>query len=436
MLKPRYSCLFIANRIPYPPDRGDKARALAWLRRLAEHYDVTLLAGVDDVDDWRWREEVEAIAQEVRLAPAGGLRGKMRGAPSLMRGKPLSTAYFRNPEAARALRDQTRERAFDLVFVYSTAAAAYLDDLAQPPRAVIVDFVDVDSAKWESLAQSSGGPMGWVYAREAAALKIFEAELAGRAQASLFATRAEAELFSERTGVTQGVSVVETGVDAAHWAAAAETPSPYADDRPTIVMTGAMDTPPNVDAALWLHDQVLPLIRRHAPETRFALVGARPTPELRALAKGDPDNPDNIVTGHVDDLRPWLGHATIAAAPMRVARGLQNKVLEAMAAGAPALATPQALAGLDAAPGTHLEVAEGADAFADVAVRLLKDAERRARLSAAAKTHVAERYDWSLRHAAFDAVVEAALSGDREEESEAEPSEAGSGQSAPLANNV
>ncbi|MEO1503878.1 MAG: TIGR03087 family PEP-CTERM/XrtA system glycosyltransferase [Pseudomonadota bacterium] len=416
MLKPRYSCLFLANRVPYPADRGDKLRALAWLRRLSLHYDVTLLAGVDTVEDWRWREPLEDIAMEVRLTPAGGLRGKMRGAPQLIQGKPLTPAYFRNPETARKLQEETHEKRYDLVFVYTSGAAAYLDDLRTPPRATIVDFVDVDSARWEALSHAQSGPMSWIYAREGAALKIFEAELARRADVSLFATEAEAALFSARSGVSQGVRVLGNGVDVAYWGAAAEQPSPYADDKPTLVITGSMDQTPNVDAALWLHDQVLPLIRREEPETRFVVAGARPAPELTALASRM-----NVVTGDVDDLRPYLGHATVAAAPMRVARGIQNKVLEAMAAGAPLLASPQAVSGLDLRAGDHVSIADGADAFAAEALRLLRSPKTRETIAKAAQAHVAEHYDWAGKHDVLDHLAHTLLAGDGPEAGDETP---------------
>ncbi|MEO1291741.1 MAG: hypothetical protein AAFV62_02735, partial [Pseudomonadota bacterium] len=236
---PRPTCLFLAHRIPYPADKGDKLRALAWLRHLSCDFAVTLVAGVDDAADWKHEAALNEIAERVILAPVGGLKSTVRGSLRLLAGRDLSTGYFRIPSVARQLAALPR---FDLCFIYSSGASGYLDDLAEPPVTTVVDFVDVDSAKWEQMARDGRGPVALLKGLEARALARREASLARGADASLFATWPEAQLFKERSGIEDGLYALENGVDTETWATGRDLPSPYpGGEGPTLILTGAMD---------------------------------------------------------------------------------------------------------------------------------------------------------------------------------------------------
>ncbi|MCI4661244.1 MAG: TIGR03087 family PEP-CTERM/XrtA system glycosyltransferase [Neomegalonema sp.] len=395
------TCLFIAHRIPYPADKGDKLRALAWLRHLAKTYRVTLVAGVDDRADWAHGPALAEIVDKVLLAPAGGLKGKIRGGMRLMSGKDLSRGYFRDPALAGKLADLPR---FDLAFVYSSGAAGYLDDLAHPPSRLMIDFVDVDSAKWEQMAEEGRGIGAMLKGFEARALAEVETELAQRADASLLATEPEAQLFRQRTGLYSGIHALENGVDTAYWAAGRALPSPYGTKQgPVMILTGAMDYAPNVEGAQWFAEEILPRIQASHPGAHFVIAGARPAASLLKLGQRS----DITVTGRVEDMRPWLAHADIAVAPLRLARGVQNKVLEAMAAQVPVVATRAALEGIDAKADEQALSAETPESFAAQICLLLSEPETAARLTQAANQLMLERYDWSAKTARLDALIAA-----------------------------
>jgi len=374
--------LFLAHRIPYPPDRGDKIRSWHMLRHLAGLARVHLACFADDEAD-----AAHLPALRAALPALGEVHVEVRrtgravaAARALLEGRPLSLAAFDSPAMRRFVEATARKT--DAIFAFSGQMAQFV-----PARArLAMDFVDMDSAKFEAYAEA-GGPLASLYRREAAKLFAFERATAARAEVSLFVSEAEAALFRARAGLPQAdIRALQNGVDLEFFrpgaVPAAATP------RPLIVFTGQMDYPPNVDAVRWFAVEVLPRL----PDARFAIVGRSPAAAVRALA-GD----RVIVTGGVDDVRPWLAAADVVAAPLRIARGVQNKVLEAMAAGRPVVATPAAFEGIEAEPGRDLIVADGAPAQAEAIRALLAEPARAAALGAAARRCVERAYAWEAR---------------------------------------
>jgi len=282
----------------------------------------------------------------------------------------------------------------DHVYVFSGQMAQY----APADRPFVMDFVDMDSRKFQDYARAATGPMRWVWRREAKRLFAFERETARRAVVSLFVTEAEAALFRERTRLSaECVQALENGVDLA-----AYVPVPHRrDDAPLIVFTGQMDYLPNVDAVTAFARDALPSIRARHSETRFAIVGRNPTAALVAL-----DGRDGvIVTGGVPETQPWLARADVVVAPLGIARGLQNKVLEAMAMARPVVASPQAYEGIDAEPDRDLIVADGSAAQAAAVCALLDDPARGEAIGAAARRQIEARYAWDAQLAPLDAML-------------------------------
>jgi polysaccharide biosynthesis protein PslH len=255
----------------------------------------------------------------------------------------------------------------------------------------VMDFGDVDSAKFEAYA-AEGGPMAWVHRREGRLLAAFEREVAKRADVSLFVSEAEAALFRARSGLADAdVRALQNGVDLEHYDPAARFDR-IEEGGPLIVFTGQMDYAPNIDAVRWFAEEVMPLL----PQARFAIVGRKPAEAVRRLA-----GPRVLVTGAVADVRSWLAAADVVAAPLRIARGIQNKVLEAMAMARPVVASPAAFEGIEAEPGRHLLVADGAGAQAAAIAALLGDPERARTLGRAARARMVEAYRWEARLAAL-----------------------------------
>jgi sugar transferase (PEP-CTERM/EpsH1 system associated) len=266
----------------------------------------------------------------------------------------------------------------------------------------IVDFIDLDSDKWGQYADTAGQPMRWVYRRESRLLARAETAIAARSSASLFVSEAEADLFRRRPGVAaEHVHAIGNGVDLDYFDGSRAYENPYPPGGPVLVFTGMMDYRANVDAVLWFSDMILPEIRARHPDARFAIVGAKPDEKVRRLA----ERPGVIVTGRVEDVRPYVAHAAVAVAPLRIARGIQNKVLEAMAMARPVVASAEAFEGIDAEPGTDLAVAENGN-FADLVRRLLDDPAEAAALGSRGRRRLSGHYTWEQRLAPLGRIVE------------------------------
>ncbi|MEO7008250.1 MAG: TIGR03087 family PEP-CTERM/XrtA system glycosyltransferase, partial [Caldimonas sp.] len=280
----------------------------------------------------------------------------------------------------------------------STRAAPAASIEHRPSLAMLVDFVDVDSAKWTQYAGAHRWPLSWLYRREGGRLLGFERAVAAKARRSFFVTEAETALFQRLA--PECAATVETlgnGVNAAYFTPDPARPSPFAAEEIPLVFTGAMDYWPNIDAAAWFARESLPRLRATEPRLRFHIVGRNPTAAVRALA-GAAVN----VTGTVADVRPYLQHATVVVAPLRLARGIQNKILEAMAMGRPVVAAAACVDAIDARPGVDLLAAGDSDGFVDAIVALLQDPARAAAIGDAGRERVHERYGWNARLSGID----------------------------------
>jgi sugar transferase (PEP-CTERM/EpsH1 system associated) len=383
--------LFLAHRVPYPPDRGDKIRSFNILRHLAQRHRVHLGTFADDEAD---QAHAAALAPLVhRCHVEVHARGR---AASLARGlltrAPASVAALASTTMGDFVDDVLTTERIDRVYIFSGQMAQYAPD----DRPFVMDFVDIDSEKFADYARAARPPVSWLWAGEARRLAAYEREVAGRAVVSLFVTEAEASLFRQRTGLPpESVQVLENGIDAERFRPEATE----AGREPLIVFTGQMDYPPNIEAAAGFATHALPLVRQRCPQARFAIVGRNPDAALGSLGAGVE------VIGEVPDTRPWLARAAAVVAPLRIARGIQNKVLEAMAMARPVVASPAAFEGIDAAPGEHLIVADGWAAEAEAVAALIADRSRGDTIGAAARVRIIERYGWDARLAPLDRML-------------------------------
>lgn len=395
----RPEALFLAHRIPYPPDKGDKIRSWRILETLAKRFDVHLAAFVDDPFDLQHKVFLETRCASVFLQTLIPRRARARSLRGLFSGEPLSFPYYRDAAMTAAV---ARLRALPLAaeIVFSSAMAPYLSQHAGRPR--IVDLCDADSEKWRQYALEASWPMRFVYAREARMLADEETRMIDWAEAAFAASAAEARVLNARGGSKQALWF-GNGVDADYFSPAIDAPCP--DDAGDVAFVGAMDYQANIDAAIWFVREVWPLVRSKFPKATFSIVGARPAPTVAALAGRD----DIRVTGRVPDVRPYLRAARAVVAPLRVARGVQNKVLEAMAMGRPTVATSGAAEGIDAISEEHFLCADHPRDFAEAVVELLKDEEKGSRIGAAARRRMIERCSWPAQMARFEGVIDALL---------------------------
>lgn len=382
--------LFLVHRIPFPPNKGDKIRSFNTLQHLSRHFRVHLGSFVDDPDDWRHRDQLTPYCESLLLLPLHARRARIRSATGLLSGDPLTLPYYRDRRMARWAR-QTLENGVTHALAFSSAMAQYLPSTPKPGLRTVVDFVDVDSDKWRQYATGQGFPMNWVYRREARTLLAYERQLAARHHASVFVSEPEAALF-RKLAPESAVRVhgIDMGVDTVYFSPEREYANPFPPGTRNLVFTGAMDYWANVDAVTFFARDVFPKVIQTVPEARFIIVGARPTPEVRRLG----EQRGITVTGPVKDVRPFLAHSALAVAPLRIARGVQNKVLEALAMGRRVVATPQALEGLRERPGAEWMVGENAPELVDLTLRALSEPEAAAS-GARGRDYVCEQYRWA-----------------------------------------
>jgi len=397
--------LFLAHRVPWPPDRGDKIRSYHILQHLRRLAPVHVGAFADDARDLGFTDQFsEGLASthiELRHKPQW-----LAGVEALVQGTPISLRSFASRSAQQWVNERLASGCISHIYCFSSQMAQYV-----PPSFTgqfVMDFVDVDSAKFDSYALDGSVLMRLIYQREGRLLEQFETEVARRAHSTLFASAAEADLFRKRSGA-QNVHVVGNGIDTDFYdptAAFKTLHPPYAD--PLIIFTGQMDYRPNIEAVTAFATDTMPIIRASIPEATFAIVGRNPSAAVNALSA----LPGVQVTGAVDDIRSWLAAADVVVAPLRTARGVQNKILEAMAMAKPVIASPPAAEGIYAQPGSHFFVEQDAAGEAARVCALLNSPAEMQRIGQAARAHVIAHYSWQTQLAPLGGLLNASVKTD------------------------
>ena len=398
----RRRLLFLAHRIPYPPEKGEKIRSWHMLDHLAERWDVDLGCLVDDPADLAHLPVLHARCASVRWSEVGSrTRSMARALLHARPGRPLTLGWFHDPALATWVREGLAQGRWDAALAYSSSMAPYLMVPGAERLRRVLDMVDVDSEKWRAYAAETGGAMRHVWRREASTLLSFERRAARVFDRTLFVSAEEARRFAELAPESATrLDHVDNGVDLSRFDPAQPYPNPYEGQPPAIVFTGTMDYRPNVDAVRWFAEMVMPLLARRNPAPNFYIVGARPSPAVQALAT----RPGVTVTGPVPDVRPYIAHAAVSVAPLRIARGIQNKVLEAMAMARTVVASPEAYEGVRAVEGRDLLVAPDAESMAAAILAVLDGAHPQ--LGQAARRAVINGHDWTATLRRLDPQLE------------------------------
>jgi sugar transferase (PEP-CTERM/EpsH1 system associated) len=391
--------LFLAHRIPFPPNKGDKIRSFHLLRHLSTRYAIHLGAFVDDPDDWQYKEALKPYCASIKLVPLNPRRAKLASLTGLLTNEALTLPYYHSAELTRWAAGLAASGAVTRGVAYSSVMAKFMPtSLARR----VIDMVDVDSDKWTQYATAQRWPMSWVYAREGRKLAEWEAQVAQDFDATLLVSHDEAALLQQHVPQARHkIGAFENGVDADYFSPDREYADPYPAGRQGVVFTGAMDYWPNIDAVTWFAERIFPAVREAVPGAQFSIVGSRPSDAVLALAR----QPGVVVTGAVPDVRPYLAHAACAVAPLRIARGVQNKVLEAMAMARPVVVTQQAAEGIRAEAGRDFILAQGEAEFAQAVVNQLHLRSSCPQARECILTH----YDWARNLREIDALFEPAV---------------------------
>ena len=416
--------LLLVHRIPYPPDKGDKIRSYNELRFLARQgWKIHLCAFSEEAVPASHVRALEELCETCRIFPLAGLRRKAILAGALLRGKSLSVAAFYRRSAQRYVDDLLTAYPIRAVLCFCAPMAEYVfrsllnresenskictqqntqihDSTNQP--VLVMDLVDVDSQKWALYAQKHAGLRSWIYHLENTRLREYEESIIRAFAATVVVSEAEARELRSRAEEPGRVRSMGNGVDLDFFSPQTGTRDAGRSSQCRIVFCGQMDYFPNIEAVTWFVHAILPELKQMIPGVRFQVVGAGPGQAVRGLASVEGVE----VTGRVDDVRPYVHAADVSVAPIRTARGIQNKILEAMASGKPVVATRQAFEGIEAEPGRDLVVVEeNPREFADAVARLCNEPETAAAVGRRARERMEREYSWQAQLAPLKELV-------------------------------
>jgi sugar transferase (PEP-CTERM/EpsH1 system associated) len=378
--------LYLCQRIPFPPDRGDRIPVYHQIKRLSKTHEVV----VGSLAHPSTRRNADALKNELGIKVIAPDHSRFLQAKELtlafLKGKPLSLGYFRNPRLQSLIDTELSQKHFDAIIVFSSSMASYVEPYGHIPK--IMHFCDVDSQKWSSMADNAHGLHRWIYQREGRTLLEYERKIAAQFEISCVVSQNEADLFRKHIPRIP-VQVIENGVDIDYFSAVQRNC-----EELKIIFVGVMDYTPNIEAVSFFVTRVWQKIRSAYPHARFIIVGAKPTRQVQNLAK----IPGVEVTRYITDIRPYLSAATLSIAPLAIARGVQNKILEALASEVPVLTTPEVAKGLpDGVEKLVFTAERKAEPFASALIELLKNPEVLKITAAKGREFVRQNCTWDVK---------------------------------------
>jgi polysaccharide biosynthesis protein PslH len=386
--------LFLSHHFPYPPDHGARIRALHFIRHLAQNNSVTVATLAHTEQELSQGSGLKEFCHEVIAEILPSRIRWLQALKALGSSVPSSVAYFHSVALQRRIDQKLREEEFDIIFVFCAFMAQYVLEWRRGYQ--LLDYGDIDSAKWRDYARYKSVPVSWGYAWESVKLRKYERRIAQHFHHCTVISQGELEEFQQfKVGIP--CTIVPNGVDTEYFFYAGESLS----GASTIVFVGRMDYFPNVDGIKYFVTEILPLIRQKLPEVELRIIGSNPAKSVRNLAKIS-----NVsITGYVPDVRSYLKDAVVAIAPLRIARGTQNKILEALAMGIPTVATPEAAKGVQSVPGKHFLVAGRPKDFANEIIKVIENATLRNNLAAAGRRQIEQVHTWRCSMEILDRIV-------------------------------
>jgi sugar transferase (PEP-CTERM/EpsH1 system associated) len=398
--------LFLSQRIPYPPNKGDKIRSFNILKHLSATHRIHLACFIDDEADWAETPALDEYCVQTHFVRLNPTTAKLRSLKAFATGDALNLPYFYDGALDSWIQQTIQTVKPPLAFVFSSQMVQYLFRADHEFEKIVVDFCDVDSDKWRQYSDVKSWPMNWVYRRESEKLLEYDRKVAGKVDAATFVATPEVELFNKLSPeTTDNISAVSNGIDCDYFDPHTDytnpyEPGPHGEEGPVLIFTGAMDYWPNIQCVQWFASEIFPLILPKIPNASFHIVGGNPSPQVKELS----ENPSIYVSGRVPDMRPYFKHAKIAVVPIQIARGMQNKVLEAMAMALPTVVTPQALEGINLPDAPSLYLADTAQTFADSCVDALLDKTSAVR-GEISRQWVMDKYSWNAQLGAYDELL-------------------------------
>ncbi len=385
--------LYLCHRIPYPPNKGDKIRSFNEIKFLSRNNTLDLITLADDPGDMKYAEDLKQYCHQLTVLPLNKKLATLKGGLSLIIGQSISQGYFYRQAFQNVFDSLTAARKYDILFCFSSPMAEYVFKAVKKKLnladTLIMDFCDLDSDKWNQYAEKKSFPLNMIYKREAARMLAFEKKINRNFNRTVFVSQKEADLFREYFPAAENIDVIPNGVDHDYFNPkntfiAEETTGPV------ISFFGAMDYYANVDGVLWFTKKILPLIKKAVPDIVFYIVGSNPDAKLKALTA----DPSIKVTGFVADIREYYAMTRVCVIPLRIARGVQNKVLEAMSMEKPIVSTSPAVQGVAVLDQSIIKIEDDPNRFSAQVVALLRDDLLKQNMGKAARHHVKKNFNW------------------------------------------
>jgi sugar transferase (PEP-CTERM/EpsH1 system associated) len=392
--------LYIAHRIPYPPNKGDKIRTFNEIKYLSAFHEIHLACLADVPEEMKYKTNLEKYCKRVEVVPLRTKRARLKSLIALLSDSPLSVSYFYSRALQKTIDAWVSSTKYDAVICFCSSIAEYVfrspklnPSLNLNKPVLIMDFCDIDSQKWGQYAVKSRFPMSFIYKVENRRLFQYEKQINDLFHHTVVVSQQEKDLFLDLYPSAKNIQAISNGVDYEYFSPDAgfnTLKEGTEKSDPILVFTGAMDYYANVEGVTWFCHEILPAIKKDFPGTKFYIVGSNPSPKVKALETIQGVN----VTGFVDDIRPYYQFADVCVVPLRIAAGVQNKVLEAMSMGKPVVTTSKALEGIHAVPDEHLMVEDTPKNFSNTVKSLLKNMEQRNSLGLNARDFVRQNYNW------------------------------------------
>ncbi len=393
--------LFLCHRIPYPPNKGDKIRSFNELKYLSALHHVDLVCLADEAGDLQYATELEHYCKQVFVYPLNKIVAKIKGLCSLLCGGSISVGYFYQKKMQQTVDQLLQAHSYDAVFCFSSTMAEYVlqSSVKNISAELVMDFCDVDSDKWQQYADDAHFPFNYIYKLEKQRLLDYEIQVNIKFDHSIFVTQNEAELFKQLYPAATKLTVMQNGVDFSYFSPDGSFKK-LPKETPVLVFTGAMDYHANVAGVQWFCQQAWGQIRQQIPACQFYIVGSNPTPAVQELA----DLPGVTVTGFVDDIRSYYALADVCVIPLHMARGVQNKALEAMAMGKAVVTTTKVAQGVGA-QGEHLVIADEVTQFVHAVLTLLTNKSQCKQIAESGRQFILHNFDWQKNMTILDTVL-------------------------------
>lgn len=387
--------LYLCHRFPFPPKRGGKIRPFNMIHHLTgAGHRVSVCSLARSPEEAVEGRGIAPHCARFEMGHVDNWIQVLRMIVRLPQTTPSSMGFFYSPELAKHVNGLLSAEKWDLIFVHCSSVAQYVEHVTDVPK--ILDFGDMDSQKWFEYANYKPFPLSLGYRFEGAKMFAAEKRLARKFDLCTATTRAEWETLNTY-GTGADTDWFPNGVDADFFC-----PVDDSYDPDTISFIGRMDYYPNQECMARFCQQTWPVLKRARPSLKLLIVGADPTPAMRKLG----ELPGVTVTGSVPDVRPYIRGSALMVAPLNIARGTQNKILEAMAMGVPVVTSTIAAGGVDAEAEKHFLIADTPQACADAILRIVVSPDERNRLAFAGRQRMLSHHAWTRSMERLDNIID------------------------------